>query len=98
MEIATAGRWRETINLDDLWEGDMTAVMVDGESVLLVNIDGTVRAYSNRCPHQASALDEGYLDGETLTCSKTPVGIRRPHWLRHQPARRAAQELRLPGR
>lgn len=45
-------RWWETINLDDLWEGDMTAVAVDGEAVLLVNIDGTVRAYSNRCPHQ----------------------------------------------
>lgn len=62
-------RWRETINLDDLWEGDMTAVLVDGEPVLLVNIDGTVRAYSNRCPHQASALDEGELDGERLTCA-----------------------------
>ena len=63
-------RWRETINIEDLWEGDMTAVTVDGEAVLLVNIDGTVRAYSNRCPHQASALDEGDLDGETLTCAK----------------------------
>ena len=63
-------RWRETINLDDLWEGEMTAVTVDGEVVLLVNLDGTVLAYSNRCPHQASALDEGDLDGETLTCAK----------------------------
>jgi toluene monooxygenase system ferredoxin subunit len=63
-------RWRDTINLDDLWEGDMTAVTVDGETVLLVNVDGTVRAYSNRCPHQASALDEGDLDGQTLTCAK----------------------------
>jgi toluene monooxygenase system ferredoxin subunit len=48
----------------------MTAVTVDGEAVLLVNIDGNVRAYSNRCPHQASALDEGDLDGDTLTCAK----------------------------
>jgi len=70
MEIAMTAYWRETINLDDLWEGDMTAVMVDGEAVLLVNIDGTVLAYSNRCPHQASALDEGDLVGETLTCSR----------------------------
>jgi toluene monooxygenase system ferredoxin subunit len=69
-EIAMTAQWRETINVEDLWEGDMTAVMVDGEAVLLVNIDGTVRAYSNRCPHQASALDEGDLDGETLTCAK----------------------------
>jgi toluene monooxygenase system ferredoxin subunit len=70
MEIAMTARWRETINLEDLWEGDMTAVTVDGEAVLLVNIDGTVLAYSNRCPHQASALDEGDLDGDTLTCAK----------------------------
>ena len=68
--MAITTRWRETINVDDLWEGDMTAVTVDGESVLLVNIDGNVRAYSNRCPHQASPLDEGDLDGEKLTCSR----------------------------
>ena len=41
-------RWRDTINLDDLWEGDMIAVTVDGEAVLLINVGGTVRAYSNR--------------------------------------------------
>jgi toluene monooxygenase system ferredoxin subunit len=48
----------------------MAAVTVAGQSVLLVNVDGTVRAYSNRCPHQASGLDEGDLDGKTLTCAK----------------------------
>jgi len=70
VEIARTAPWRDTINIDDLWEGDMTAVLVDGEAVLLVNVDGEVRAYSNRCPHQASALDEGDLDGGTLTCAK----------------------------
>jgi toluene monooxygenase system ferredoxin subunit len=70
MEVARIARWRDTINIDDLWEGDMTAVTVDGQAVLLVNLDGTVLAYSNRCPHQASALDEGDLDGQTLTCAK----------------------------
>jgi toluene monooxygenase system ferredoxin subunit len=70
VETARTAPWRDTINVDDLWEGDMTAVLVDGEAVLLVNIDGQVRAYSNRCPHQASALDEGDLDGDTLTCAK----------------------------
>jgi toluene monooxygenase system ferredoxin subunit len=70
MESAKTAPWRDTINVDELWEGDMTAVLVDGEAVLLVNIDGQVRAYSNRCPHQASALDEGDLDGDTLTCAK----------------------------
>jgi toluene monooxygenase system ferredoxin subunit len=71
METVMTAHWHETaVNLDDLWEGDMTAVKVDGEAVLLVNVDGDVHAYSNRCPHQASPLDEGDLDGQTLTCAK----------------------------
>ena len=62
-----AGRnsqWRETINLDELWEGDMTSVTVEGEDVLLINVGGQVRAYANTCPHQAGPLDEGDFDGE----------------------------------
>jgi toluene monooxygenase system ferredoxin subunit len=68
MEPAMTAQWRETINIDELWEGDMTAVTVDGENVLLINVGGQVRAYANRCPHQAGALDEGDFDGATLTC------------------------------
>jgi toluene monooxygenase system ferredoxin subunit len=64
-------QWRQTsVNIDDLWDGDMTSVAVEGEAVLIVNVDGEVHAYSNRCPHQASPLDEGDLDGRTLTCVK----------------------------
>ncbi len=46
----------------------MTAVRSTA-NVLLVNVDGQVRAYSNRCP-PGLALDEGDLDGETLTCAR----------------------------
>ena len=63
-------QWRETINFDDLWEGDMTSVTVDGENVLLMNVDGQVRAYANTCPHQAGPLDEGDFDGVTLVCAR----------------------------
>jgi len=38
--------------------------------VLLVNVDGDVRAYRNQCPHQAWALSEGDFDGETITCAR----------------------------
>jgi toluene monooxygenase system ferredoxin subunit len=37
---------------------------------LLVNVEGVVRAYRNVCPHQASVLDEGDFDGETITCAR----------------------------
>ena len=62
--------WVPALELDDLWEGEMSAVIVGGTSVLLVNVDGDVRAYRNRCPHQASALDEGDFDGAVITCAR----------------------------
>ena len=46
---------------------------VDGNSVLLVNVDDHVYAYANECPHQKSRLSEGSLIGKTLRCA-------RHHW------------------
>jgi toluene monooxygenase system ferredoxin subunit len=68
MEKTITAQWRQTINLDELWEGDMTPVTVGGENVLLMNVEGQIRAYANRCPHQGWVLDEADFDGEKLTC------------------------------
>ncbi|TWE09983.1 Rieske 2Fe-2S domain-containing protein [Rudaeicoccus suwonensis] len=65
-----AQQWHVVSHLDDLWEGEMVAVDVQGQSVLLVNVDGDVFAYRNRCPHQEWPLDDGDLDGEKLTCAQ----------------------------
>jgi toluene monooxygenase system ferredoxin subunit len=46
---------------------------VDGNSILLVNLDGHVYAYADACPHQKSRLSEGTLNGRTLRCA-------RHHW------------------
>ena len=56
------------MNIEELWEGDMAPLTIEGKPVLLVNVDGRVRAYENRCPHQQSNLDEGEFDGEKITC------------------------------
>jgi toluene monooxygenase system ferredoxin subunit len=56
------------MNIEELWEGDMAPLTVNDKPVLLVNVDGRVRAYENRCPHQQSNLDAGEFDGETITC------------------------------
>jgi toluene monooxygenase system ferredoxin subunit len=60
--------WTAVLELDDLWEGDLVGVTVGSTNVLLVNVDGEIRAYRNRCPHQAWPLDQGELDGRRLTC------------------------------
>lgn len=63
-------QWHEVASLDDLWEGEMTAVEVEGRPVLLINLDGEVLAYENRCPHQVWPLDDGDLEEEKLTCAQ----------------------------
>lgn len=46
---------------------------VDGNSILLINVDDQIYAYANACPHQKSQLSEGSLRGKTLRCA-------RHHW------------------
>jgi toluene monooxygenase system ferredoxin subunit len=55
--------------LDDLWIGEKLGVVVGGRPVLLVNIEGVVCAYEDRCRHKGVALSLGRLDGHVLTCS-----------------------------
>lgn len=61
--------WRYAGTLDDIWEGEMEAVHLGTVDVLLCNVDGEVFAYEDRCPHLATPLSEGVLDGALLTCS-----------------------------
>jgi toluene monooxygenase system ferredoxin subunit len=64
---------RKVASLDDLWSGEMMGLDVDGNDVLLVNVDDHVYAYADACPHQKSRLSEGSLIGKTLRCA-------RHHW------------------
>lgn len=51
----------------------MIGLEVEGKLVLLVNVDDTICAYADICPHQGSRLSEGVLDGTALRCP-------RHHW------------------
>lgn len=62
--------WHAVMPEEDLWEGELTGVDVAGKKLVLMNVDGEIRAYENRCPHLGSLLSEGDLDGCTLTCAK----------------------------
>ena len=54
--------------LSDLPPGEMTTVEVDGDTVLLVNVDGAIWAVSETCPHEEGPLSEGYLDENRVEC------------------------------
>lgn len=59
-------RWVAAGTLDDLWEGDVLDVTVEGEDVLLVHMHGgTVKAYQGMCPHQELLLADGKWDPDT---------------------------------
>jgi 3-phenylpropionate/trans-cinnamate dioxygenase ferredoxin subunit len=56
-------------SLTELPPGTMRMVQVDGTDILLVNLDGTVRATQGICSHEYFELDKGFLTGNTLTCA-----------------------------
>jgi nitrite reductase/ring-hydroxylating ferredoxin subunit len=55
--------------LDDLAPGTMLMVQVDGTDILLINLNGEVRATQGVCSHEYFELDKGFLTGDTLTCA-----------------------------
>ena len=65
--------FRKVASLDDLWSGEMIGLEVDGNCILLINLDDHIYAYADACPHQKSRLSEGTLMGKTLCCA-------RHHW------------------
>ena len=48
--------------------GYMTEVVVDGNEILLANVDGKYYAVANRCPHREGKLSHGMLRGSIITC------------------------------
>lgn len=70
-KTANGETFTEIAHIDDVWEGEMIGVDVDGTSVLIVNNDdGDIRAFRNQCPHQEWSLADGDLDGNKLTCAQ----------------------------
>lgn len=53
---------------DDLSEGEIIPVEVDGEPILLSNVEGTIYAIGGLCSHEEAPLSEGYLTGTELEC------------------------------
>ncbi|MFM0294395.1 3-phenylpropionate/trans-cinnamate dioxygenase ferredoxin subunit [Burkholderia sp. WP9] len=54
--------------VDELAPGQRKLAFVDGRSIVLFNIAGTVHAIDNACPHNSASLASGRLDGCVLSC------------------------------
>ena len=62
--------FRRIADAASLWPGEMKGFVVDAMKVLLINLDGTVHAYEDSCPHRGVALSCGRFEAAsgTLTC------------------------------
>ena len=65
--------FQKVATIKDLWSGEIMAAEINGEHILLTNVDGRIYAYADCCPHQKSRLSEGTLTGKILRCA-------RHHW------------------
>ncbi|MGF6904590.1 3-phenylpropionate/trans-cinnamate dioxygenase ferredoxin subunit [Paraburkholderia sp. GAS348] len=54
--------------VDELAPGQRKLAFVDGRSIVLFNIDGTIHAIDNACPHNGASVASGQLEGCVLRC------------------------------
>jgi nitrite reductase/ring-hydroxylating ferredoxin subunit len=52
----------------DIPTGEMLIVQVNGDEVVLANVDGKVYAFGNDCSHRGGPLGEGILEGDIVEC------------------------------
>lgn len=61
-EFITVGK------LSDVEPGTCTSVESQGRWIALCNIDGTIYALDNTCPHAGGPLGDGYLVDHVIEC------------------------------
>ncbi len=61
--------FQRVMRVDDLWIGEKRGETLSGKPVLLVNVEGQICAYADRCAHRGVRLSEGHLDGHVLVCA-----------------------------
>jgi nitrite reductase/ring-hydroxylating ferredoxin subunit/uncharacterized membrane protein len=60
--------WTDVAALDDLADGTPYRVEAEGTPVLVLRQGDRIRAIGATCPHFGGPLDEGPIEGDTVTC------------------------------
>jgi len=60
----------DLVAVDDVPPGTMQMAWVDNvDPVVVINVDGDIRAFQGICSHEYFELDKGFLTAGTLTCA-----------------------------
>jgi len=54
--------------LSDIPDGGSKLVMVEDTPIALFNLNGTIHAWDNRCPHRGSSLVDGHISEDIIQC------------------------------
>jgi nitrite reductase/ring-hydroxylating ferredoxin subunit len=60
--------WAKVGTMDDVKEGQVIQVIVDGEEVALAKVNGELLATSDVCSHEFVHLSGGWMEGEEIEC------------------------------
>ena len=60
----------EVARTDELKDGSMKSVKVEGREILLARVGDRYYAANNRCPHMGGNLSQGNLAGSVVTCPR----------------------------
>ncbi|MFB6167119.1 MAG: Rieske (2Fe-2S) protein [Candidatus Nanohaloarchaea archaeon] len=58
----------EVADAEELEEGEMVSVEVDGEKVMVVKADEEFYAIGDVCTHEHCLLSDGWLEGKDVVC------------------------------
>ncbi|UCC84328.1 MAG: non-heme iron oxygenase ferredoxin subunit [Gemmatimonadota bacterium] len=67
--MAETERFTKVATTGELAPGEMISVEVNGEQVLLCNVDGELYAVHDECTHECYPLSEGSLEGDAVVCT-----------------------------
>ena len=59
----------DVAGVDEVPEGTLLMVQVDGTNIVLANLDGRVYAAQGVCSHEYFELDKGFLTADSVTCA-----------------------------
>jgi 3-phenylpropionate/trans-cinnamate dioxygenase ferredoxin subunit len=63
------GRQRAVATSDALTDGKRIVVeFADGQRILILRVDGTLRAFAGRCPHAGYRMEDGWYDRQWMAC------------------------------
>jgi len=62
------GVYVEAGRVSEISNGQMKHVEINGEEIVIVNLDGKICAFADRCGHMNARLSRGNINQNTVTC------------------------------